>query len=156
MFQISFDISVGVWSLELREPVSVNSTDWLWYAFVTWEMDYVRSWMVMAQCACLLSTLPCRALSVGCVSKKKLCLSWQVHSCILPWHECCPDRCWSVSVCICKRQEFSGMLDTADASDCMVDQEGNSSRIRAEEQQLETTGLSHWALAVNTGKVCPL
>lgn len=49
-----------------------------------------------------------------------------------------------------------GTLDTAEASDCMVDQEGNSSRIKAEDQQFEATVPSCCTLAVNTGKIRPL
>lgn len=38
------------------------------------------------------------------------------------------------------RRRNSGKVDTADASDCMLDQEGNSFRTRTEDQQLEPAG----------------
>lgn len=69
--------------------------------------------------------------------QKYLRVGWQVHSCTLPWHRCCPDRCCSRSGCVCRRWIIFGRVDAADACDWMLDQDGNSSMTRAADQQLE-------------------
>lgn len=67
-----------------------------------------------------------------------------------------PNRCSNMSPCIEGRWKNSGKVDAADATDCMLDQEGNSWRMWTEDQQLDTAGqLGTSASAMYTVKPLP-
>ena len=60
------------------------------------------------------------------------------HSCTSPRQECVLTDAVACPCAFRGRWKNPGKVDTADASDCTLDQGGNSSRTRTEDQQLET------------------